>query len=343
MAGIDVVIPCYQYGRFLEECVSSALGQDFENVRVLIIDNASTDNSVEIAQELAAADSRIEVVARKKNQGATASYNDGIDWAASEYFVVLCADDLMAPGSFERAVSIMKQYSDITFTTGQAITLYPGDPIPALEKRSGAAEWTIEEGRDFIERYCRVPVNPIASCTAIVRTTAQKRAGYYRPELPHADDIEMWLRLSSLGRIARTTAVQGIYRIHGANMSVFYHGVQTRDFSQIEAVFESFFANEGTSLPNSDDLHRQALRSVGERAYWSALSHLCRGRAKTGADIFKIAFRLCPSSVILPPINYLFRMNNPMQRVAEVVSEAIGWNQETRKKSEVYKENSNNA
>src|SRR4051794_15159199 len=54
MASIDVVIPCYQYGRYLRDCVRSVLDQDVEQLRVLIIDNASTDGSAEIARQLAA-------------------------------------------------------------------------------------------------------------------------------------------------------------------------------------------------------------------------------------------------------------------------------------------------
>src|SRR5262245_3553031 len=104
MSSVDVVIPCYQYGRFLRECVSSVLTQGVSHIRVLIIDNASTDGSAEIARQLAAEDSRIEVAAHSHNVGPTASYNEGIDWASAEYFVLLDADDLLAPGCLARAL-----------------------------------------------------------------------------------------------------------------------------------------------------------------------------------------------------------------------------------------------
>ena len=52
MPSVDIVVPCYQHGRFLRDCVESVLSQDVE-LRVIIIDNASTDDSVSIAQDLA--------------------------------------------------------------------------------------------------------------------------------------------------------------------------------------------------------------------------------------------------------------------------------------------------
>jgi glycosyltransferase involved in cell wall biosynthesis len=88
---VDVLVPNYQYGRYLRECISSILDHGVSDLRILIIDNASTDDSVDIARQLAAKDSRIEVRARRQNLGFQASVNEGIDWATSEYFMVVCS------------------------------------------------------------------------------------------------------------------------------------------------------------------------------------------------------------------------------------------------------------
>ena len=76
MASIDVVIPCYNYARFLPECVGSVLSQDVGCLRVIIIDNASTDNSVSMAKQLAAMDPRVQVICHENNLGPRASFND---------------------------------------------------------------------------------------------------------------------------------------------------------------------------------------------------------------------------------------------------------------------------
>jgi hypothetical protein len=92
----------------------------------------------------------------------------------------------------------------------------------------------------------------------------------------------------------------------------------------MKIAFDSFFRHEGSQMPNARYLHRQAIRSIGERSYWSALSHLSRGHGSTGLALFKLAVRLRPSTAILPPVNYLFRMDDPFGRVKQVVSEIRG-------------------
>ena len=70
MSSVDIAIPCYQYGRYLRDCVASVLSQDIDDLRILIIDNASTDNSVAIARQLAEEDARVSLLARSQNSGA---------------------------------------------------------------------------------------------------------------------------------------------------------------------------------------------------------------------------------------------------------------------------------
>ena len=77
MSRVDVIVPCYNYGRFLRECVESVLGQPVD-VRVLIIDDASTDDTPEVAAALAAEDARVEFRRHAVNRGHIATYNEGL-------------------------------------------------------------------------------------------------------------------------------------------------------------------------------------------------------------------------------------------------------------------------
>ena len=111
MSTIDIVVPCFQYGRFLRDSVGSILRQDIDRLRVLIIDNASTDDSLDVARQLASEDKRVHIVAHDTNLGQQASLNEGIDWATADYFMILDADDVLAPGCLRRAISIMDKDS----------------------------------------------------------------------------------------------------------------------------------------------------------------------------------------------------------------------------------------
>lgn len=320
MARIDIAIPCYNYGRFLGGCVESVLSQGVEDLRILIIDNASSDDSVTVARSFARADPRIAVRARPVNLGPQASFNEAVDWAASDYFLILSADDRLAPGALARAIAVLDANPSVSMTHGQAISVMPGGPaIPPAPR--GEAGWTIIEGPAFIERFCLRAVNHISGCTAIVRTASQKTAGHYRAHIPHTDDFEMWMRLAMLGRIAETDAVQGVSLIHGANLSAYYHAEQTRDLIAMKDAFDSFFRDEGARLARAEALYAQAIASIGERAYWSALSHAVRGHGATGWALMKLALRLRPMNAALPPVRYLMRMDRPLHRMSAVLAE----------------------
>jgi glycosyltransferase involved in cell wall biosynthesis len=322
MAGVDVVIPCYQYGRYLRECVTSVLSQGVGDLRVLIIDNASTDDSVEVARQLAREDRRVEVVAHRTNVGATASYNEGIEWASADYFVILDADDLLAPGCLARALPIMELHPEISFTYGFEAIALPDGTMRGPEGNIEDAPWRIVPGREYIEHACRYPRNYIGAPTVVRRTSAQKRVGFHRPELPYSDDLEMWLRLATVGSIASTKAVQGIRRVHALQMSEGYRSSMVRDFAEREAAFKVFFANEGRALPSADRLLRQAKRNLGADAYWSAVSHLFRGYPNDSLMLFKFCLTRRPSAAIFPPVGWLFRMHRAFARIGEVLVEA---------------------
>jgi len=87
MSSVSVVIPCYKYGHFLEDAVGSVLDdQEGVDVRVLIIDDASPDDSAEVARKIAARDPRVEVIVHTTNKGHIATYNEGLlDWADGDY------------------------------------------------------------------------------------------------------------------------------------------------------------------------------------------------------------------------------------------------------------------
>lgn len=95
MSSVSVVIPCYNYGNFLRDAVHSVLtGQDGVDVRVLVIDDASTDNSVEIAKAIAEEDPRVEAAVHGINRGNIATYNEGLlEWADGDYTVLLWANE----------------------------------------------------------------------------------------------------------------------------------------------------------------------------------------------------------------------------------------------------------
>jgi glycosyltransferase involved in cell wall biosynthesis len=318
MASIDVAVPCYQYGRYLRDCVTSVLSQEIQDVRVLIIDNASTDDSVEVARQLAVEDRRVEVVAHPTNQGQHASFNEAVDWAKSDYFMILCADDLLAPGALARACSVMELRPDVVLTYGRTLFVSSSDPIPALDRRVQDGQWNILSGRELLERFCHMG-RGLSGPMVMVRTSTQKQVGYYRPELPHTDDFELWMRFACHGGAAETDAVQTISRMHFENRSAGISNVHQWDL-HCEAAFESFFAREGASAPAAKGLHRVARRNLAERAYWGGVANLLRGDRHLGLELLKFAFSRSPRTIVIPPLGHLFRRDDVFSKIIEVAA-----------------------
>lgn len=94
---VSVVIPCYNYGRYLPEAVNSLMAQSFQSFEVIIVNDGSTDNSLEIAQSLADPWKGIRVIHLTNNLGTAGALNAGIKQASGKYIARLDADDMMRP------------------------------------------------------------------------------------------------------------------------------------------------------------------------------------------------------------------------------------------------------
>lgn len=318
MGSVDVVVPSYQYGGFLRQCVTSVLTQGIADLRVLIIDNASSDDSVEVARQLAAGDARVEVRARQTNLGPHASFNDGIDWASADYFLILCADDLLVPGALPRAVAVLDRNPNVHLTWGAILSVPSTEPLPIVADCGGDGDWRIVAGATLLKRFCETGRNHVPGPTAVVRTSVQKRVGHYRRALVHTDDLEMWMRFARLGDAAETKAVQGLARTHSGNQSASVANIHTWNIA-FEAAFVSFFAHEGHDLADARDLLRTARNALGGRAYWCALSHFCRGEPGIGLDLLRFAWRVSPTTALIPPITHLLRRADAAERIGSAL------------------------
>jgi len=272
---VDVIVPCYNYGRFLADCITSVLGQDGVDVRVLIIDDASTDGSQRVAHEIATGDQRISLILHDANRGHIETYNEGIRWASAEYMLLLSSDDVLARGALVRASKLMAANPNIGFVHGTSVRFTEEDDVFGAAAhpmtRADAAAPIVESGIAFIRKFCATPVNTVETATAVVRTRLQKRVGGYRPELPHSGDMEMWLRLAAHADVGFVPAVQAFTRIHAANMHHTYkRNRDLEDFRQRRLVFQTFFGAAGRALKERPDLEPLVYRSLAEELLWGA-------------------------------------------------------------------------
>jgi len=112
MSKVTIAIPVYNEEKYLASTISSALGQDYQDITVVITDNASTDRSLEIAQEFAKKDPRVVVVAHEKNIGMVGNFKASLEIAKTPYFCWLGAHDLYTQDFISVAVAHFENHAD---------------------------------------------------------------------------------------------------------------------------------------------------------------------------------------------------------------------------------------
>ena len=302
MSTVDVVIPCYNYGRYLQSCVQSVLSQPEVEVRALILDDASSDDTATIGQRLAASDPRVSFRRHGENKGHIATYNEGlIGWSTADYCVLLSADDILAPGSLDRAVALMKAHPNVGLVYGATIHFSDESDLPASPShKPGCRIWS---GPDWVERRCRAGYNVITSPEVVVRGSVQRAVGGYRPELPHAGDIEMWLRIAAAYDIAYISGVpQAFYRVHPKSMMRTIYRGGFLDLRQRKAAFDSFFQNATAALANAAFLHDMANRSLAREVLWDACRAYDRDEVQemNVQELVDFAIMTYPDAACLP-------------------------------------------
>ena len=107
---VSIIIPVYNVGEFLEQCINSIRSQNYSNWEMICINDCSTDNSLEILNSYAQKDERIRVITLPYNQGQGAARNLGLELAEGEYILFVDPDDWIAEGMFERLSSLLIEY-----------------------------------------------------------------------------------------------------------------------------------------------------------------------------------------------------------------------------------------
>lgn len=301
MTSVSVVIPCYNYGHFLDDAVTSVLDdQKGVDVRVLIIDDASTDDSAAVAEKIAARDPRVEVAVHPANKGNVATFNEGLlEWADGDYSVLLSADDLLTPGSLQRSTELLDAHPNVGFVYGRAVWFVQGTPLPRA--RTSPRGWSVWPGQWWVERRFRAGCNNIISPEVVVRTSLQKRVGGYDARMPHAGDLEMWMRLAANADVGFLRGVdQAYHRMHGKNMITSFTTLM--DLRQRRLAYEEVLDHYGERFTDAQGLSSTVHRKLGREALWAAARAYDRGIVQqTPVDeLVAFAFDCWPDAGKLP-------------------------------------------
>jgi glycosyltransferase involved in cell wall biosynthesis len=275
MSRVDVIVPCYNYGEMLADCVGSVLSQEGVDVRVLVVDDASPDETETVGRRLAAEDCRVEFWRHHTNRGHIATYNEALEWVRADYCMILSADDLLTPRALTRATRVMDAHPEVGFTYGRDITFRYAPPIETSVFPRQCSHRKIEYGA-FLEHACRLGQTGIQAPTVLVRSSVHRLVGGYRPELPHSGDTEIWLRLAAQAPVAELNADQAFRRLHARNMSLGYSPLSRLE--EQKKAFDTHFALRPAADARVTAMRPVMNRTIAEASFWTA------ARAFDGGD-----------------------------------------------------------
>jgi glycosyltransferase involved in cell wall biosynthesis len=253
-SGVSVVIPTYNRAELVCEAVSSALQQAWEPLEVVVVDDASSDDTVQRLRALAAGDDRLRVIERERNGGESAARNQGILAATQPYVALLDSDNRFMPDKLARQMPALLSGPD------RAVS-FSGYVLATEESRSEVIldSWLIESEAVVGALLVGCAVN---TSTFIAPRSILVDQGLFRTDLTCCQDHDVWLRLAALGHVFLYEPTPlTFYRAHRDSVSADVARVAKYE----ELVIGDFLARP--DLPPS-----VAARSAQWRAHWALAS-----------------------------------------------------------------------
>jgi glycosyltransferase involved in cell wall biosynthesis len=200
---VSIVIPCYNRERYLGLAVQSVLNQTYTHFELIIVDDGSTDASLQIAEQFASEDSRVKVIVQEHNQGQAHALKKGFDTAQGEFIGQVDSDDLLEPQALELTVQALE-----------------GDPGLGVIY-TNYIDMDEDGNKVRVGMRCSIPYSAERLLTkmmvfhfTLMRKSVYLSVGGFNPKFDPVQDYDLLLRLSEVTRISRIPEFLYLHRIH---------------------------------------------------------------------------------------------------------------------------------
>lgn len=319
---VSVVVPCFNYGRFVAEAVASILAQSFRDFEVIVVDDGSTDDTPDVLRRIT--DPRVRVL-RQANQGCAAARNAGRALARGEFLAFLDADDLWRPTYLERQMEVLDAEPEVDFCFTNFVRSQDGaflpqsqfDIVPAirtLPSRPTRVPSARVLAGDTFEALAPLPDPPGWLQASVIRVTSIAGA-LSKPGIPNAEDLFLILQIYSRTRAAYIDEPLVEVRRHGNNS--YRSSDQIR--SAVVSVLQQVYAD--VDLP---DRYREVLRRrIGAEYCRRGWRYFWGGDVKQAAQHYTEALEWPGSRMnalahlaLLPAVPFLPRRESGFQESA---------------------------
>lgn len=210
---ISVIIPLYNKEKTISRALHSVLNQTFKNFEVIIVNDGSTDNSLEVVQSVV--DDRIRIIT-KENGGVSSARNAGIKKAKYDYIAFLDSDDMWLSWHLQNICNMISKHNDVSIAaySSRLRKCFTADEVSSI---------TYRQGEDVvIDNYikeCAFRDDLIHSSNWAIKKSCFYEVGFYNEGLSYGEDVEFYYRLFKKSKLVNYTAVTAVYILDADNRS----------------------------------------------------------------------------------------------------------------------------
>jgi ADP-heptose:LPS heptosyltransferase len=229
---LSVLIPTYNYGRYLPEAIESVLAQDFADFEIIISDDASTDDSAAVIRRYAAKDPRVRGQFHPANLGMVSNWNWCLEQARGDYIKYLGGDDCLASRhALGRMVASLDAHPQATLAASSRLILNEGSAVTGLWDE--LHQPGLHNGPKTIARCLRANRNLIGEPAAVMFRRAAASRGF-DPSMRQIVDLEMWFHLLMQGDLVYSPEPLCVFRRHSGQQTAVNRESRVGDLEMIQ-------------------------------------------------------------------------------------------------------------
>lgn len=248
MPFFSVIIPLYNKEKFVENAVNSILQQTFSDFEIIIVEDCSTDKSLEVISKIQS--DKIKILRHDKNKGLSVSRNTGIKNSKANYITFLDADDVWKPNYLEKINSLIHQFPEAKLFATNYEELYPNNLILLPKNNSSNLQNDIIIS-DFFQISLAQPL--YCSCSLCVEKSVFEKAGLYDEKITFGEDIDFNIRANSSYKLAYSKEALVTYTMFSENQ-ITNTSIRNKVIPNFDAYENS--GNENLSLKKYLDFNR---------------------------------------------------------------------------------------
>lgn len=236
---ISVVMSVFNCRRYLPEAMDSVLGQTFGEFEFVVVDDGSTDDTLRILQDYARRDARVKVISRP-NTGCWKASNDGIAASSAPFIARMDADDVCLPDRFEKQLAFLREHPEVVAVGAHVLLIdAEGEPLRTMPQQRRLTHEEIDVAH--LTGGGQVLFHP----TLMMRREAVEKVGLYR-EWPAGVDLDLFLRLAEIGKLANLPDVLLKYRQHMGSIG---HAKMKLQLENCRKMVHQAYERRGLPLP----------------------------------------------------------------------------------------------